>query len=116
MMSEIKILAPQILPMAKVMVGKASDIGPGKMTHLTAGGKEVLIANVDGKYYATGNICNHSGAELHEGELNDKELTCPWHRAKWDVTTGKLIWFPQKLRDLGNYEVKIESGTVYLEV
>ncbi|MGI0035076.1 MAG: Rieske (2Fe-2S) protein, partial [Nitrososphaera sp.] len=57
-----------------------------------------------------------AGAELHEGELNGKELTCPWHGSKWDVTTGTMLWFPQKLRDLGNYKVTVENGTVYVEV
>jgi nitrite reductase/ring-hydroxylating ferredoxin subunit len=102
--------------MAKVLVGKASEIGEGKMTHVTAGGKEILVANVGGSFYATGNICNHSGAELHEGELNGKELTCPWHGAKWDVTTGNLNWFPQKLKPLASYKVTVENGTVYVDV
>ena len=102
--------------MAKVMVGKKSDIDKGKITHVTAGGKEILVANVEGSYYATGNICNHAGAELHEGELNGKELTCPWHGAKWDVTTGNLIWFPQKLRELDKYKVVVENDTVYIEL
>jgi nitrite reductase/ring-hydroxylating ferredoxin subunit len=102
--------------MAKVMAGKASDVGEGKMAHLTVGGKEILIANVEGRFYAIGNVCTHAGAELHEGELNGKELICPWHRAKWDVTTGNLLWFPQKLRELGQYKVTIENGTMYVEV
>lgn len=102
--------------MAKVLVGKTSEIGDGKMTHLTAGGKEILVANIGGQYYATGNVCNHAGAELHEGELKGKELTCPWHGAKWDITTGRMIWFPQKLKDVGKYNVTVENGTVYVEV
>jgi 3-phenylpropionate/trans-cinnamate dioxygenase ferredoxin component len=102
--------------MAKVIVGKASDVGEGKMTHVTAGGKEILIAKVGGQYYAIGNTCNHAGAELHEGELNGRELICPWHHAKWDVTSGNLVWFPQKLRELGKYKVTIENGTMYVEV
>lgn len=102
--------------MAKVMVGKASDIGEGEMGHLTAGGKEILIANVRGQFYAIDNTCTHAGAELHEGELNERELVCPWHRAKWDVTTGSLLWFPQKLRGLGHYKVTIENGSMYVEV
>lgn len=102
--------------MAKVLVGKASDLGEGKITNVTAGGKEILVANVGGAYYATSNICTHAGAELHEGVLNGKELTCPWHGAKWDVSTGKMIWFPQQLKSIGSYKVEVEGGNVYVEV
>ena len=51
--------------MAKVVVGKTSEIPQGKMSHTTAAGKEILVANVDGSYYAINDICNHAGAELH---------------------------------------------------
>ncbi|MEO9295706.1 MAG: Rieske 2Fe-2S domain-containing protein [Nitrososphaera sp.] len=102
--------------MAKVLVGKESDIGAGKITNVTAGGKEILVANIGGTFYATGNICTHAGAELHEGILEGKELTCPWHGAKWDLTTGDLIWFPQKLKSIGSYRVTVEGGNVYVEV
>jgi nitrite reductase/ring-hydroxylating ferredoxin subunit len=102
--------------MAKVVVGKASDIPEGKLAHITAVGKEVLIANVGGNYYGMGNICNHAGAELHEGQLNGKELTCPWHGAKWDVTTGNLLWFPAKLNSEDMFKVSVEDDTIYVEV
>lgn len=103
--------------MAKIIVGKTSDIPEGKMTHITAGGKEILVTNVKGRYYATSNICTHAGAELHDGgELDGKELTCPWHGSKWDITTGDLIWFPQKLQPLGSYKITLEDDTIYMEV
>ena len=102
--------------MAKIVVGKTDDIGEGKLTHVQAGGKEVLVANVKGNYYAMGNICTHAGAELHEGELEGKELTCPWHGAKWDVTTGSLVWFPQKLKPEESFKVSVENDTVYVQV
>ena len=102
--------------MPKVVVGKTEDIPQGKMAHVTAGGKEILVANISGEYYATGDICNHAGAELHEGELNGQELTCPWHGAKWDLTSGSLVWFPQKLKPLSVYKVTVENGTVYVEL
>lgn len=98
------------------MVGKTSDVTEGRVTHVTAGGKEILVANINGNYYATSNICNHAGAELHEGELTGNELTCPWHGAKWDITTGQLLWFPQKLRELGKYKVIVENDILYVEV
>ena len=102
--------------MAKVLIGKASDTAEGKLTHISAGGKEIVVANVGGNYYAMGNICNHAGAELNEGEINGKELTCPWHGAKWDVTTGNLLWFPQKLKIEETFKVYQENENLYVEI
>lgn len=102
--------------MAKVVVGKTSDVQEGKMVHITAGGKEIVVTKLDGNYYAMDNNCTHAGAELHEGELNNSELTCPWHGAKWDIKTGSLISFPQKLKPLQSHKVLIENGTLYVEM
>jgi len=102
--------------MAKVVVGNTSEIQEGKLMHITAGGKEIVVTKLDGYYYAMDNICTHAGADLHEGELNNNELTCPWHGAKWDIKTGNLISFPQKLRPLQIHKVLIENDTLYVEV
>ncbi len=101
--------------MGKIVVGKKADIPAGKMMHVEAGGKAIVVANVEGNFYAMSDICTHAGANLHEGELKDKELTCPWHGSKWDITTGKLIWFPAKIKDEEAYKVTVEGDTVYVE-
>jgi len=102
--------------MAKVVVGNTSEVQEGKLVHITAGGKEIVVTRLDGNYYAMDNVCTHAGADLHEGELNNNELTCPWHGAKWDIKTGNLISFPQKLRPLQIHKVLIENDTLYVEV
>ncbi len=84
--------------MAKVVVGKTSDIQEGKLVHLTASGKEVVVTKLDGNYYAIDNI------------------TCPWHGAKWDIKTGSLIAFPQKLNPLQSHKVLVENDTLFIEV
>lgn len=102
--------------MAKFLVGRVSDIPPGKMVHLMINEKKnILVVNREGNYYAMSNVCTHEGARLHEGRLNDKELICPWHGARWDVTTGKLILFPEKLKSLRLFKVSVENGNVYVE-
>jgi nitrite reductase/ring-hydroxylating ferredoxin subunit len=102
--------------MAKVVVGKTAEIEEGKLVHITASGKEIAVTKLDGEYYAIDNICTHAGAELHEGELNSGELTCPWHGAKWNVKTGSLISFPQKLKPLESHKVMVENDTLFIEV
>ncbi len=102
--------------MAKVVVGKTSEVQDGKLMHITAGGKEIVVTKLDGNYYAMDNVCSHAGANLHEGELNNNELTCPWHGARWDIKTGNLISFPQKLKPLQSHEISIEKDTLYVEI
>jgi len=105
-----------ILVMGRIIVGKASDIPPGKMKKVTADGKEVLVVNVDGNYCAIDDTCTHAGASLSEGILDGSVVTCGWHGAKFDCKTGKLSAFPAKIKDLGSYKVVIESENVFLQV
>ena len=102
--------------MTRFFVGKTSDIPYGKIIHtMIDKKKDILVANIGGKYYAVSNICTHEDARLHEGRLTGKELICPWHGAKWDVTTGKLILFPEKLKSLRSFKVRLENDSVYVE-
>lgn len=102
--------------MAKVVVGKTSEVQDGKLMHITAGGKEIVVTKLDENYYAMDSVCTHAGADLHEGELNNNELTCPWHGAKWDIKTGNLISFPQKLKPLQSHKISIDNDTLYIEI
>ena len=102
--------------MGKIIVGKTSDISPGKMQKVTADGKEILVMNVDGSYFAMNDTCTHAGASLADGKLDGSILTCDWHGAKFDCKTGKLHAFPAKIKDLDSYKVVVESDNVFLEL
>jgi len=102
--------------LGKIIVCKTSDVEPGKMIKKTFDGLDILVANIDGKYYATDDSCTHSGSSLSEGELNECTITCGWHKAEFDCKTGKLSKFPVKIRDLTSYDVSIESENVCIEM
>ena len=102
--------------MGKIIVGKTLDISPGKMQKVTADGKEILVLNIDGNYFAMNDTCTHAGASLADGKLDGSILTCDWHGAKFDCKTGKLHAFPAKIKDLDSYKVVVESDNVFLEL
>ena len=77
-----------------VEVGKVSEISDGKMKHVEVDGKEVLIANVGGKFYAINDRCGHMNALLSMGNLTGNTVTCPFHVAKFDVTNGRKLSEP----------------------
>lgn len=104
-----------------VKVAEASDIPLGQMKAVKLAEKEVLIANVNGVYYAIGNICTHMGGDLSKGMLEGNTVTCPKHKAKFDVTTGKVVSGPKilfmhpKIKDEPAYVVKVEGKDILLE-
>jgi nitrite reductase/ring-hydroxylating ferredoxin subunit len=78
-----------------VEVARVDEIPPRKMKHIEVEGKEIVISNVDGKYYAIDDRCGHMNALLSMGNLsNDNIVTCPFHGATFDITTGKKVKEP----------------------
>jgi len=61
--------------MGKIIVGKVADIPAGKMQKVTVDGKEILVMNIDGHFYAINDTCTHAGASLAEGTLDGPILT-----------------------------------------
>ena len=102
--------------MNKILVGTASDIPSGKMVMVSADGKDILVTNVDGNYYAMDDTCTHAGASLSEGSLDGSTVTCSWHGSTWDCKTGKMITFGVQLKDLSSYKVTVESDEIFVEV
>ena len=105
-----------------VHVADKSDIGMGKMKKFTLGEVVVLIANVNGNYYAVDNMCTHFGGDLSEGFLEGNVITCPNHQSKFDVTTGKVVSPPAEalgrpeIEDLPTYLVKFENQYIMVKV
>ena len=78
-----------------VEAAKVNEIPSGKMKHLELNGKEIVVSNVNGKYYAMDDRCGHMNALLSMGTLsNDNIITCPFHGAKFDSTNGKKVGEP----------------------
>ena len=77
-----------------VEAGKVSEINNGHMKHVEINGKEIAIANLDGKFYAFSDRCGHMNSRLSRGSINKNVVTCPFHDAKFDVTSGKKVGEP----------------------
>ena len=105
-----------------VRVAGMTEVPDGKMKAFKLEGKEILIANVHGNYYAINNTCTHAGGNLSEGVLEANVVTCPKHHAKFDVTSGKLVSKPKigflhvNANDEQTYRVKVESENIMVKL
>jgi nitrite reductase/ring-hydroxylating ferredoxin subunit len=94
-----------------VKVAETKDIEPSTMKAIDLAGERVCIVNVEGNYYAIGNVCTHVGGPLNEGTLEGYDVECPWHGSKFDVRTGKPTRPPAR-QSVPTYEVKIEDNNL----
>lgn len=126
-----------------VEVAKVEEIPSGKMKHIEFNGKEIMIANLDGKFYALNDRCSHTNAPLSMGHIQGNIVTCPMRGARFDITTGKKVSDPKfpsleidslpvnlqkymeyagrllsqiKTYDQEVYEVKVEGSSIKLRV
>ena len=106
--------------MAKVRLAAVSEIPEGGMTMREHDGRSITLATVDGKIYAMNDVCTHSGAPLHMGQLGAAGspylLTCPWHAAHYDITTGKVYQDTPWAVDTEVYPVEISGEDVLVDL
>ncbi len=93
----------------------ASDLSPGTMRWVAVDRERVLVANVDGEFYALRDACGHRHEPLSKGKLDGHVVECPLHFATFDVRTGKLLSGPVA-DDVCAYEVQVKDDTVYVRL
>jgi NADPH-dependent 2,4-dienoyl-CoA reductase/sulfur reductase-like enzyme/nitrite reductase/ring-hydroxylating ferredoxin subunit len=98
--------------MAEHKLGQADTLlQEGQMKRFDLEDKPVLVARVDGQYFAVSDKCTHYGGPLHEGTLRGNTVMCPWHHACFNIRSGSRVE-PPALNDLPHYPLRIENGDI----
>jgi nitrite reductase/ring-hydroxylating ferredoxin subunit len=85
----------------------------GRLVVHVGGHSLCLFADGD-EVYAVDNRCPHMGFPLHRGTLCDGILTCHWHHARFDLSTGGT--FDQWADDLHRFPVELRGDDVLLDL
>lgn len=76
-----------------------ADVPEGTVTGsagYAVGNNSGSAARGGGDYFAVSRRCRHLRADLAGGSIDsDGCLVCPWHQAKYDVKTGRMVRGPQ---------------------
>ncbi|HET6794189.1 MAG TPA: Rieske 2Fe-2S domain-containing protein [Acidimicrobiales bacterium] len=75
-------------------VADESALEEGKPIAVQAGDMKVLLVRQDGTVAALADRCAHKGGPLHEGEVADGCVTCPWHRSTFRLSDGSVVTGP----------------------
>jgi nitrite reductase/ring-hydroxylating ferredoxin subunit len=109
-------------------VGSTAELVPG----FVRGAGRYAVGNANGELFAVTRRCRHLGADLANGSIDRAGcLVCPWHGARYDVATGRMMRGPQgifakipgidaayrlltRVLPLGRGEVVERDGTVFV--
>jgi nitrite reductase/ring-hydroxylating ferredoxin subunit len=108
--------------MATYTVARVSEIPPGHRKIVELGGRSIGVFNVGGHFHALRNQCPHQGGPLCQGSIQgtaaasspgeyrwEREgeiLRCPWHGWEFDITSGRSVFNPHKVR-VRRYDVTL---------
>jgi nitrite reductase/ring-hydroxylating ferredoxin subunit len=103
------------MKMGFVKIALVKDLEPGKMIGAEANGREIVVVNVDGNYYAIGNRCTHMSCMLSEGMLRGQNVTCSCHGSVFDLKTGNVVKGPAKKPE-PVFQVKAEGEQILVNI
>jgi 3-phenylpropionate/trans-cinnamate dioxygenase ferredoxin subunit len=112
-----------------IEIDMANELKDGSKKKISIRGRDILLAKVEGKYYAVDNRCPHLGGDLSKGKLDGTIIICPKHRSEFDLKDGHVIrwtdWSGIKLnlakvfrspKALKTYSVKEDGDKIIVEI
>ena len=96
-----------------VSIGRADDFAANSLRVVKVDGEEVVVARVEGAFYAFSNYCPHDELPMVSSYFVDCAVVCVHHGAAFDVRTGDVLRQPS-YGPLAVYDVRIEADEVFI--
>ena len=98
-----------------VRVAERVDLDDGTPRSVVAGGREVAVWQHEGRLHALDNRCPHTGGPLALGRIEQGQVVCPWHGARFALADGRPCGGPAD-RPVVTYAVRQEGRGVFVRV
>ena len=97
-----------------IRVAPAADIKPGDYASAEVDGTFVAVYNIDGEFFAIDDVCTHDGGGLSGGGIEDHQVICPRHGARFCLRTGQAL-SPPAYEPVRSYPTRVVDGYVEVE-
>lgn len=100
--------------MERIFACQVDELEPGSSMTIEGTTPIALYHTEDGEWFASDDSCTHEQFSLgSESDLEDQEVVCPLHMARFDLRTGQPLCFPATVA-LRMHDVAIENDGVYV--
>lgn len=96
-------------------VASLDEVPPDHLKAVQTDRGPVVLANHEGTVYALEDRCSHQDYPLSAGELEDGQVECSFHGARFDVCTGRATQLPA-IAPVRTFDVEVRDGSVYIRL
>jgi 3-phenylpropionate/trans-cinnamate dioxygenase ferredoxin subunit len=96
-------------------VAAGDDVPVGERRVYEVDARFVAVYNVGGDLYAIEDVCTHDGNPLSDGPVEDHEVICPRHGARFCLRTGAAL-SPPAYEPVATYPVAVRDGRLCIGV
>ena len=98
-----------------ISVGTKEELVDGQKLFVEVDDLPIVIMNVAGQYYAIADVCSHDDGPVGEGNIEDFEIICPRHGARFDIRTGRALALPAFV-DIPVYPVRLVGDEIEIGI
>lgn len=99
----------RVAAVGEIEEGEALTVPTATTGHRDA----IAVFNDGGAYYALDDTCSHGQASLSDGWVEDGEVECPLHSARFCLKSGEPQCMPATLAQHA-HRVEVRDGCIWL--
>lgn len=95
-----------------------AEVAEKRLTYVDQGDRAFILTRWGGEIRAFRNLCKHQFLVMEGCDVDDDSLQCPYHTVRYFLETGEVkddSGF-MGIEPLTRYPVRVEDGTVVIEV
>ena len=96
-----------------ISAGTVEEVRARRCTIVTGGGHAIAVFPLGDHFAAVDNRCPHMGFPLDRGTVSNGILTCHWHHARFDLSSGGT--FDPFADDVRAFPVTVSGGRVWVD-
>jgi 3-phenylpropionate/trans-cinnamate dioxygenase ferredoxin subunit len=98
-----------------IRVARVEDVEDGDRLFVEIDDYELVVFNIAGEYFAIGDVCSHDDGPLGDGEIEEYDVICPRHGARFDVRSGQVTALPA-VTDIPAYPVRVSGSDLEIGI
>lgn len=98
-----------------VRLADVADVPDGAQRVFARGDTEVLVVRQGETFFALRNCCSHDDTGLAGGPVQDGQIECHRHGARFDLRTGAATRLPA-ISAVETFPVKVEEGGLWVRL